>query len=117
MDDARLATFLVEATAYKEDEIDWNAISDDDEEDNQGCPVWFARAFDNNADNLKSRKGLGADRPEHRAREQQLAAQLPPPPRRMLGSLSGAAGPTRSRARDWFRRGRLPVRPAAVSRT
>lgn len=51
---------------------------DDEGSDDEEVPKWFQDAYDDNIDELNSRKGLDTDRAEHVARAQQLSAHLPP---------------------------------------
>ncbi|KAF4979714.1 hypothetical protein FZEAL_4142 [Fusarium zealandicum] len=44
----------------------------------QSPPRWFTMARDDNVFEIKSRRGFDVDRPDHAAREKQLAAQMPP---------------------------------------
>lgn len=74
-DDSRLSNSPRLAQAYDENKDDNSEAEDND--DGQGVPRWFTKACDENVDELNSRKGLDADRPEHDARAQQLSARLP----------------------------------------
>ncbi|KAL1883258.1 hypothetical protein Daus18300_000316 [Diaporthe australafricana] len=74
-DDARLSYSPLLAQTYNEDDEDDDSETDDDND--QDVPRWFKDAFHDNIDDLNSRKGLDADRPEHVARAQQLSRCLP----------------------------------------
>lgn len=59
------------------DDEDADSEADDEGGDDEHVPQWFQDAYDDNIDELNSRKGLDADGPEHLARAQQLNARLP----------------------------------------
>ncbi|KAG6357761.1 hypothetical protein INS49_013640 [Diaporthe citri] len=74
-DDARLSNFPHLAQAHDENVKDNNSETHDNNDSE--VPKWFVDACNGNIDDLNSRKGLDADRPEHAAQAEQLNTRLP----------------------------------------
>lgn len=74
-DDARFSNSPRLAQAHDGNDEDENSKAGGDEASE--VPQWFTSACNENIDDLHSRKGLDADRPEHAAEAEQLAALLP----------------------------------------
>lgn len=73
-DDARFSNSPHLAQAHDENAEHTNSEAHDRDSE---VPKWFTNTCEKNIDDLNSRKGLDADRPEHAAREEQLNARLP----------------------------------------
>lgn len=74
-DDARLSNSPRLARAHDGNEENENSKAGGD--DASEVPQWFINACHENIDDLNSRRGLDADRPEHAAQAEQLRALLP----------------------------------------
>ncbi|KAK7697841.1 hypothetical protein SLS64_013094 [Diaporthe eres] len=75
-DDARLSNSPHLAQAHDEN-VEDDTPETHDNNDSE-VPKWFTDACKENIDDLNSRKGLDADRPEHAAQAEQLNTRLPP---------------------------------------
>lgn len=53
----------------------WPGYSDEDSDEDEGCPHWFARACRRNLSDMEAHKGNDVDRPDHVARSE-LAANF-----------------------------------------
>lgn len=76
-DDARLAKSYERGEMHPAEYYYPEYEDPDDLDEGKGCPKWFAKACRENVEELVSRKGEDVDRPDHLARAEQVAAQLP----------------------------------------
>lgn len=74
-DDARFSNSPSLARAHDGNDEDHSSKAGSD--DAREVPQWFTNAYNENIDDLNSRRGLDTDRPEHAAQAEQLRALLP----------------------------------------